>query len=368
MPRAVTVPPRSARTASAVLAVTALAAAVVAATAMIASDHRAPGDPARHVAPRAAAPSAAGLPFAEPGPWPAGWRRVEVAPSVGTPFWALVTYPAESAGDGADLDGAGGPYPAIAFGHGFFQEPVRYAGLLAHLATWGFVVIATESQGGLAPDHARFAADLSDTLTYLERAQADEGSWLRGAVRLDRFGASGHSMGGGASLLATAADRRIRAVANLAAAETRPSALAAMSQVAVPLHLIVGSEDAIVAPASTQRLYEAARPPRLFTTIVGGHHCGFQNDPFPIGCDRGSLPAAEQMALTKHLLTAFFRLYLTDDGDWDAVWSGPPDGDERLRQTADPGPRPTGTPRGAVWLPWLANGAPAAASSARPAR
>lgn len=353
MPRAAALPPRRARIAIGLVVAVALCATALAAAVMIATDHRPPADPAPDDVARTAAPTAAGLPYAEPGPWPAGWRRVEVAPGDGAAFAALVYYPARSPGEGAAVDGLGGAYPAIAFGHGFLQTPNRYAGLLAHLASWGFVVIATESQSGLAPDHGQFAADLSATLTFLERATADQGSWLRGAVRIDRFGASGHSMGGGASVVATAADRRIRALANLAAAETRPSALAAMPEVAVPVQLIVGSEDGIVAPASTRQLYEAARPPRLFTTIVGGHHCGFQTDPFPIGCDRGSLPAAEQMALTQHLLTAFFRLYLTGDGDWDAVWSGPPDGELRLRQTADPGPRPTPAPRGGVWLPWL---------------
>lgn len=315
--------------------------------------------------------AAAGLPYAEPGPHEAGWRRVQVAPGAGPAFAALVHYPALAAGEGAALDRTGAPYPAVAFGHGFFQEPLRYAGLLEHLASWGLVVISTESQAGLAPDHAQFAADLSATLTYLEGANADGGSWLQDALRIDRFGASGHSMGGGASILATAADRRIRALANLAAAETRPSALAAMAQVSVPVQLIVGSEDGIVAPADTQKLYEAARPPRLFSTIVGGSHCGFQTNPFPIGCDRGSLPVAEQLELTRQLLTAFFRFYLADSGDWDAVWGGPPGGDPRLRQTGEPGAGPTATgaaPTATSTAPGIptATGGPATATAAPP--
>ena len=415
MPASKTLPRRRRQPATIVLAATlALLVGLASSLGPAASgptEHAARGAPAGP-----AARSAMGLPYADPGPHQAGWRRVQVAPSAGPAFSALVYYPALAAGEGAALDSSAGPYGAVAFGHGFFQEPIRYAGLLAHLATWGLVVIATESQAGLAPDHGQFAADLSATLTYLEEASADGSSWLREAVRVDRFGASGHSMGGGASILATAADRRIRALANMAAAETRPSALEAMREVAVPVQLIVGSEDGIVAPASTQRLYEAARPPRLFTTLIGGYHCGFETDPFPIGCDRGSLPAAEQLALSRHLLTAFFLLYLGDDGDWDAVWGGPPGGDPRLRQTGEPGARPTETvgapgtpttgptaatspatasaptptatttvtateaatatappsataaattgtaaPQGAAWLPWLARAVPAAA-------
>jgi dienelactone hydrolase len=283
------------------------------------------------------------LPYAQPGPHQVGWRQVRVTPDSGSAFDALVYYPAASAGGDAPVDDEGAPFPAITFGHGFFQEPSRYAGMLAHLASWGFIVIATESQAGLSPDHAQFAEDLSASLTFLARSDADPSSPFHGRVRTDRFGASGHSMGGGASVLATAEDDRVRALANMAAADTRPSAVEAMADVRVPVHLIVGSEDGIVPPDSTRRMYDAARAPRLFTTIVGGSHCGFQSDPFPIGCDQGSLPAEEQQALTHHLLVAFFRLYLTDDGDWDAVWGPEADADPRLERTADPGVAPTAT-------------------------
>lgn len=287
---------------------------------------------------------AEGLAYAEPGPLPAGWRQVRVDPERGAAFSALVYYPAPVAGEGAPVSAEGAPHPAIAFGHGFLQEPTRYRGTLAHLASWGFVVIATESQAGLATDHAQFAADLSASLSFLEQAAGDGASPFHDRVRTEGFGASGHSMGGGASVLAAADDGRIAALANLAAAETRPSAVQAMRSVAAPVHLIVGSEDAIVPPSSTRRMYDAARAPRLLTTIVGGSHCGFQSDPFPIGCDRGSLPADEQLALTNHLLTAFFRLYLADADDWETVWGPSADSDPRLQRLADPGPTPTATP------------------------
>jgi dienelactone hydrolase len=67
-------------------------------------------------------------------------------------------------------------------------------------------------------------------LTYLEEQNADPASWLFGQVATAQFGVSGHSMGGGASILAAAADARIKAVANLAAAETNPSAIQASPQ------------------------------------------------------------------------------------------------------------------------------------------
>jgi hypothetical protein len=84
---------------------------------------------------------------------------------------------------------------------------------------------------------------------------------------------SGHSMGGGASVLAAAADPRVRTLANLAAAETNPSAIGASASLAIPLCLISGSQDTIVPPGGNgQLMYENASPPRQLPLILGGHH------------------------------------------------------------------------------------------------
>lgn len=292
--------------------------------------------------PAPAPSSAMTLPaLAEDGPHGGGWRQVTVARPDGSSFTALLFYPADGEGRDAPYDGGGAPYPAIAFGHGFAQTPDRYEGTLRHLATWGYFVIAPESYIYIlpAPDHGRFAADLSLALSHLLTAGEGADAWLARQVDQARLGLSGHSMGGGASLLAAATDRRVRAVANLAAAETSPSAIAAMAQVTVPVSLIAGSEDAIVPVAGAGALmYAAGRPPRLLPVIRGGSHCGFQDKPFPIGCDRGSLPAADQLARTRALLTAFFQLNLRGEhATWRQVWGPESLEDPGLDTRADPG-------------------------------
>jgi dienelactone hydrolase len=271
-----------------------------------------------------------------PGPYAAGWRNITVADPDGGSFVALMTYPAQSAGEGAAPDAAGAPYPAVTFGHGFVQTPDRYQGSLEHLATWGYVTIAPASHAGLTPDHAAFAADLRQSLDWLLAQSADGASWLAGLVDPTALGASGHSMGGGASLLAAADEPDIRAVASLAAAETRPSAAAAVPQVTAPLAFIVGQADEIVPPENTAPLYEAAGPPRQFLELAGGTHCGFQDDPFPIFCDGGRNEA--QLASTRRLLTAFFELYLRRDGQWtEWVWGPSPYDGEVAAARSDPG-------------------------------
>lgn len=270
-----------------------------------------------------------------PGPFNAGQRSVTVTRPNSTTFPAQVYYPATTSGLNAPLNASGAPYPVITFGHGFLQPVERYQSTLEHLATWGFLVIASESNLGLFPSHSGFAADLSQSLTWLEEQHAQPGSFFTGVVDVGAYGASGHSMGGGCSILAAASDPRIRAVANLAAANTNPSAVAAMPAVQIPISLIAGSSDSITPVANHgQLMYAAGDWPRQLPLIQGGWHCGFQ-DFSTFGCDSGPLARAEQLLLTRRLLTSFFRLYLKDDQSmWPLVWGPDAAADPRITTTS----------------------------------
>ena len=137
-------------------------------------------------------------------------------------------------------------------------------------------------------------------------------------------------MGGGASILAAAADSRIRAVANLAAADTNPSAVTAMESVFVPVSLIAGSDDSIVPVGSHgQLMYNNGFATKQLAIIQGGYHCGFMDSNI-LFCDSGSISRAEQLAITRHLLTAFFELHLKDDYTvWGWIWGPAMQNDSR---------------------------------------
>lgn len=276
--------------------------------------------------------------YGQSGPHSAGRRIVSVRRPDQSIFNAQLYYPALRSGDGTPVDTSRAPYPAISFGHGFLQPPERYRSILEHLASWGYWVIATESGLELFPNHQRYSQDLSHCLTYLQTQSESPGSDLFGLVAGDRLGLSGHSMGGGASILAGANDTRVRAIANLAAAETNPSAIQASAQITVPHCLICGSADTIT-PVSTngQRMYLAGFAPKLLPIIQGGWHCGFQ-DTSVLGCDRGPLPRSQQLLITRRLLTAFFELYLKSNLEaWDWVWGQSIQKDPDLQTTADVG-------------------------------
>jgi len=247
-----------------------------------------------------------------PAAFAAGWTIVRVERANGTRLSALLYYPALATGRDAPVDPTGGPYPAVTFGHGWLVHPRLYDSTLDYLATQGYVVIAAASQTQLFPNHPKLAADMRHCLTYLEQENAREDSFLFGLVNPDRFGVAGHSMGGGASLLAAAADDRIKAVVALAAAETWPeSAIAAAADIHVPICYIVGSQDTFTPlEIHTQPMYDNSSPPRQLLLLFGGYHCGFIDPEVPLFCDSGTMDHQLQLDITWERMVEFFDTYL----------------------------------------------------------
>lgn len=255
-----------------------------------------------------------------PGPYPVSQRTVTVTRANSTTFTAQIRYPAASTAANAPFASAAAPASAVSFGHGFLSAVDLYDSTMDHLASHGYIVIATTSESSILPSHANFALDIRQCLTWLEQQDVLAGGWLLGAVDETRFGVSGHSMGGGASALAAGADTRIKCLATLAAAETNPSASAAASSIQVPSRFIVGSQDTIVPPSNTQPQYNNCDAPRQITTIAGGSHCGFIDSAI-IACDSGSLARADQLAKTRALLLEFFNANLRgDSARFATVW------------------------------------------------
>lgn len=253
--------------------------------------------------------------LSEPGPFAAGRRSVTVLRPNGSTFTATLHYPALSPGADAAFDPAGGPYPVFSFGHGFLSAVTLYQSTLAHLATHGWFAIASQSEGGLFPNHGNFANDIRHCLDHLVEAGLDPASPYFGAVAGDRLAVGGHSMGGGASMLAAAADPRILAVVPLAAADTNPSSIAAAEGIAAPLRLIVGSQDTIVPPGpSGGPMYANAPGPRQLLSITGGFHCGFIDSSI-IFCDSGSISRAAQLQITRRLMLEFLEVHAGVGGD-----------------------------------------------------
>lgn len=274
--------------------------------------------PAAGAVPAQDLPAAAVVDPSTTGSFPVAYTDLTVSAS-GRSFSARVWYPGTTAGANAPV--AAGTHPGLAFGHGFFQDISQYQSLLKHYASWGFITVAPKSQGGLFPSHSAFADDLNAALTWLTAQNTTSGSRFAGAVNTAHLGTSGHSMGGGAALLAASRNSAVRSVSTLAAAETNPSAVTASGTLGIPAQYVGGSADSIAGVADNQRkMFDAKSAPTQLRVITGGFHCGFE-DSSGFGCDSGTITRAAQQKLTQGVTTAY--LLYTLDGDsslYDQVW------------------------------------------------
>ncbi|MEU8935102.1 alpha/beta hydrolase [Streptomyces sp. NPDC048409] len=252
------------------------------------------------------------------GSYPVAYTDVTVSAS-GRSYSARVWYPGTTAGANAPV--AAGAHPGLAFGHGFFQAITQYETLLKHYASWGVITVAPKSQGGLFPSHSAFADDLNAALTWLTSQSSTTGSRFAGAVNTSRLAVSGHSMGGGAALLAASRNPAVKSVSTLAAAETNPSAVTASGTLTMPVQYLGGSADTIAGVAANQqKIYDAKPSVTQLRVITGGFHCGFE-DSSGIGCDSGTITRAAQQKLTYGITTAWLLYTLgVDTTLYDQVW------------------------------------------------
>lgn len=245
---------------------------------------------------------------------------------VGTWDWTLIDadrggreipvtahYPAATSG--AEVVPLEGPFPTIVFGHGFVMAGSDYGALIDAWVAQDFVVIAVNTEGGVAPDHEAFGLDLA----YVAAAAATEMTPLVGALD-ERVAIGGHSMGGGAAWLA-AAGGLADAVFGLAPAETNPSAIAAAASVQIPALILSGSEDAVTPPAEHHvPIYDAtASACKAFVTLDAGSHCGYADTGSL--CDLGELffngmSRPRQQEITAQLVGAWLAHWLNG-----APWS-----------------------------------------------
>ena len=252
---------------------------------------------------------------ATPGSFAVGEAPVTFAdnslqsPNVSAYCW----YPATSSGTSSPV--AAGVFPVIAFGHGFNLGYLDYTQICGHLASWGFIVISPDVQNGFNVSHLEYAKQLAACLNYFQLEGANVGNSFYQHVDT-MTGVIGHSMGGGASALVPGVYPSIDAVSGLAAAETNPSAIAALGSYSGPYQIISGSSDN-TAPENTNQtpMYNASLGTKQWVSITGGAHCKF-TDGTTI-CDlvssAGSVTRAFQVMMSRRYATAFFNYHLKGD-------------------------------------------------------
>lgn len=254
--------------------------------------------------------------IAEAQPFPVGNREVSLFDAArNREVTMLLYYPAQSNGTAVPL--ATGSFPLLTFGHGFLIPASSYADMASLLAERGVVVALPSTEGGFAPNHDAFGKDIAFINTWYRSGQ-DNFFTCNGFSAL-----GGHSMGGGASLLA-ASQTEANAYVGLAPALTNPSPVPTAPALGLPALVVSGSVDNVTPPdVHHQPIWNALGSDcKVFASILGGNHCYFI--PSSV-CDLGeigsgvTLSRAEQQQTTDDMLWPFLRYWFGGSlSDWSA--------------------------------------------------
>nr|BFE56913.1 lipase [Dactylosporangium thailandense] len=162
---------------------------------------------------------------------------------------------------------AAGQYPVIAISPGFTATWSSLAWIGPRLSSWGFVVVGIETNS----IYDQPASRGSQLLAALNWAVGSSPTAVRSHVDGSRRGVAGHSMGGGGTLEALAADTTglVKAGVPLAPWNTDKS----WNTVSEPV-LIVGGQSDTVAPPSSHAIpfYNTLAGPKTYVELTGASH------------------------------------------------------------------------------------------------
>ena len=231
-----------------------------------------------------------------------------------------VYYPATSAGNNTPV--ANGAFPVVVFGHGFAMQWSAYQNIWEQLTPKGYILIFPKTEAGIlpAPSHNDFGLDLVVACNRIVSDNDNQNSPFYQKVE-NKLAIMGHSMGGGATMLAAENNSNIKTIIGLAPAETNPSAIAVTSNIVVPALVLSGSADGVTPPTEHhQPIYNGISAPcKYFVSITGGAHCYFANS--NAACDFGestsstgiTITRAAQQAHMNSLITPWLNFYLKGD-------------------------------------------------------
>ncbi|MCB9185986.1 MAG: dienelactone hydrolase family protein [Flavobacteriales bacterium] len=229
-----------------------------------------------------------------------------------------VYYPATSAGSNTPF--AAGQFPLVVVGHGFSMAVTAYQNWWEEFVPQGYIFALPTTEGGLfTVSHGDFGQDLAFVASEIQAGNQNVSSPFYGSVK-ERTAIMGHSMGGGATVLAASNNTSIDCIVGLAPAETDPSAASAGANVSVPALILHGNEDQVTPEADHALLiYNGlASSCKYYARITEGAHCFFAN--YNVYCaigemNIGDLTREEQQQLSYELVGPWLDYFLNDNCD-----------------------------------------------------
>jgi predicted dienelactone hydrolase len=211
------------------------------------------------------------------------------APDRSLPTIVWYPAPAGEGGPSAPLAPEGAPYPLVIFSHGLGSVRDQSTFLTTHLASHGYVVAAptyplsnmAAPGGQTMADQPAQAGDVGFLLDTFVGLSMEAGHLLEGGIDADRIGLTGHSNGGGTTLIATydqqLRDPRIKAAVPMSGPGCfyQPGYY---TDVDVPLLVLHGDADLFVDFAGhAQAIFDRANPQKSLVRVLAGNHMGFSD-------------------------------------------------------------------------------------------
>ncbi len=198
----------------------------------------------------------------------------------------IVWYP----GAGGTL-AEGGPFPPVVFAHAAQFGAADYESWGRTIASWGFVVAILDhidpapGPDPQKPDGQPHLRTILGAVDWLAGENANTSSRFFGQLRVNDFGLVGHSVGGGAAIVAAARSStggRVKAAVGLGPqplfiqsglfSPYVPYPPDATSGAWPPTLVLTGTRDALADPsACRERYFDPAPKPRAYVQIAG--HC-----------------------------------------------------------------------------------------------
>ncbi len=159
----------------------------------------------------------------------------------------------------SELGQGGVRHPIITWGNGTGTTPAIYSAFLTHLASHGFVVIASNNS------NTGSGAEMLSGVQWLIEQNTGTGE-LAGKLDTTKVGATGHSQGGGGALNA-GADPRVTTVVPIAPAPGSGTLKGTMA-------LLCGGQDTIISATTlcTSLIYNRATVPTFFGILKAATH------------------------------------------------------------------------------------------------
>jgi dienelactone hydrolase len=151
--------------------------------------------------------------------------------------------------------------PGVAFGHDWLAGADRYLGTLEHLASWGIVAAAPDTETSIAPSVLNLAVDLGTTLDIITGVRLGPGKI---SVHPTKLGVVGHGFGGSAAVFTAAGmPGRLKTAVSLFPTVSKPAAQEPAAALQLPGLILADPGDPMSLRSNAVELARAWRPATL---------------------------------------------------------------------------------------------------------